>query len=83
MTIADTPDQIQLVQLISAKHAILLEAKGLRHSRLGRNGVKRAWAKHYGLSARAPHLSVIARLQEDIFILADRINTPKQEELPL
>ena len=83
MIIADTPDQIELFRLIASKHAILLEAKGLRHSRLGRNGLKRAWAKHYGMSARSSHLSVIARLQEDIFVLADRINAPKQEELSL
>lgn len=83
MLAADTPDQIKLLQLISAKHAILLEAKGLRHSRLGRNGVKRLWAKHYGMAARTKHLDVIARMQQDINELAERIQPNPQQELEI
>lgn len=76
MQIAETPRQIRLFQLISAKHAILLEAKGLRHSRF-RCGVRGLWAKHYGLPPRASHAKVVARIQEEIDFLS------KQQELPL
>lgn len=82
MTVADTPESIKLLQLISAKHAILLEAKGLRHSRF-RCGVKGLWAKHYGLPARTPHVKVVERLQQDIDELAERVRPNPQQELPL
>ena len=81
VAIADTPDKIRLFQLISAKHAIGLEAKGLRHSRF-RCGVRGLWAKHYGMSPRSKPEAVIARLQEDINALHSKLNPP-QEELPL
>jgi hypothetical protein len=79
MTIADTPDQIRLFQLISAKHAIGLEAKGMRHSRL-RGGARKLWAIHYCMNPRAKHADVIARIQEEIDDLSQRVN---QMRLPL
>ena len=75
--VAEGPDETRLFQLIAAKHAILLESKGMRHSRLGQNGLKRAWAKHYGLSARTKHLEVIARLQVDIEALHTKLHQLK------
>ena len=83
MQVYDTPDKIRLFQLIAAKHAILLEAKGLRNSRLGRNGLKRSWAKWYGLKPRATHLEVVERLQQEIDEVGLRVAAPKQQELSL
>jgi len=81
--IADTPDKIRLFQLISAKHAIGLEAKGLRHSRF-RQGVRGLWAKHYGMPPRSRPEAVIARIQADIDDLAAKIEfDANQLELPL
>ena len=76
---ATTPGEIKLFQLIAAKHAILLEAKGLRHSRF-RCGVRGLWAKHYGMPPRSKALVVAARIQEDIERLSFEIN---QLSLPL
>jgi hypothetical protein len=76
MIIADNPRDIRLFQLIAAKHAISLEAKGLRHSRF-RCGVRGLWAKHYGMPPRSKPLAVIARIQEEIDSLSP------QQELPL
>jgi hypothetical protein len=78
--VADTPSKIRMFQLISAKHAIGLEAKGLRHSRLGRNGLKRLWAKHYGLPPRTKHIVIITKIQEEIEALYTKIH---QLPLPL
>jgi hypothetical protein len=74
-----TGSGVRYAQLASAKGAIRLEKLGLRHSRLGRNGLKRSWAKHYGMSARSSHDAVIARIQEEM----DAIFENKQEEMPL
>ena len=75
----DTPAKIRLFQLISAKHAIGLEAKGMRHSRF-RCGVRGLWAKHYGMPPRSKAPAVIARIQEDIDKLVFELN---QLPLPL
>lgn len=82
MHVASTPDEIRLYQLIAAKHAIMLEAKGMRHSRF-RCGVRGLWAKHYGMKPRSKPLDVIARIQQDINELAERIKSNPQQELPL
>lgn len=81
--IAQGPLETRLFSLIAAKHAILLEAKGMRHSRLGKNGCRRAWAKHFGLSTRAKPEVIIARIQEDIDKLSIEIRFNNQQELPL
>lgn len=79
----DTPDKIRLFQLISAKHAIGLEAKGMRHSRF-RQGVRGLWAKHYGMPPKSHPEAVIARIQEEINELDRKIQfTENQLELPL
>jgi len=80
--IADTPDKIRLFQLITVKHSIGLEAKGLRHSRF-RCGLRGLWAKHYGMSPRSKPEAVIARVQQDIDALVTKIDHDNQMELPL
>jgi len=75
---ATEPCEIRLLQLLAAKHAIGLEAKGLRHSRF-RCGVRGLWAKHYGMPPRSKPLAVIARIQEEI----DSLSADPQQELPL
>ena len=72
------PNGTRLFQLVAVKHAILLEAKGLRHSKF-RCGVRGLWAKHYGMPPRSKAIAVIARIQEEIDSLAPN----PQEELPL
>ena len=79
MTTVDTPDEIRYAQLASAKGAIKLEKLGLRHSRLGKNGVKKSWAAHYNLGPRATHDEVIAKIKEEMQALLNK----KQQELPL
>ena len=81
-TIADTPPTIRLFQLISAKHAILLEAKGLRHSRI-RGGVRGMWAKHYGLAAKTPAVVVLDHIKREMEEIRGRIVADNQLELPL
>lgn len=76
---SESPTRTRLVQLISAKHAIGLEAKGMRHSRF-RQGVRGLWAAHYNLPKRSSHEAVIARIQEEIDELTFKAN---QMELPL
>ena len=83
MMIADTPDKIRLVQLVSVKHAIKLEKLGLRHSKF-RCGVRGLWAKHYGMPPRSKADAVLAKVQAEIDFLKDRIfHSDKQQELPL
>jgi hypothetical protein len=83
MTILETPDQIRAAQLLSARGAIKLEKLGMRHSRLGQNGLKRLWAKHYGLSPRAKHDEVLAKINEELNSLKEKIHGCKQQPLPL
>ena len=83
MMIADTPDRIRLVQLISVKHAIKLEKLGMRHSRF-RCGVRGLWAKHYGMPPRSKADAVLARVQAEIDFLKDKIaKEGRQQHLPL
>jgi hypothetical protein len=81
--VADHPDDIRAWQLITARGAVRLEAKGLRHSRLGPNGAKKLWAKHYGLSPRVKHEVVIARMTQEIELLQEKRNARlSQQPLP-
>jgi len=77
----DSPDKIRAAQLISAKYAIALEAKGLRHSKI-KGGAKGSWAKHYDMPPKSSHLEVIQRIQREIDELNGRIFND-QIELPL
>ena len=79
MTTADSPNTVRRFQLAAAKHAIALEAKGLRHSRF-RKGVRGLWAAHYGMPPRSTPQAVIARIQQEIDELTSASN---QMELPL
>jgi len=72
------PHETKLFGLVAAKHAIILESKGLRNSRF-RCGVRGLWAKHYGMPPRSKPLAVIARIQEEI----DSLSADPQQELPL
>jgi len=73
-----TCSPITAFQLISAIHAIGLEAKGMRHSKLHRQGgVKGLWAKHYGMPKGTKAEVVIAKMREHLATLE------KQQELPL
>jgi len=75
------PLEIRLFKLIAAKHAILLESKGMRHSRLARQGgVRGLWAKHYGMAKNTKADVVIAAIQKDIDELKSQLD---QLELPL
>ena len=65
--IFDTPASIRTFQLLAVKHAICLEAKGLRHSS-GRS-TKAAWARHYGLPVRCHALLVLERIDVEIAAL--------------
>lgn len=47
-----------------ARRAIQLEAKGMKHSRLG--SVKAKWAVKFGLSPRAKHADVIQRIEQEL-----------------
>jgi hypothetical protein len=81
MQVAEGPIETRIFQLLSAKHAIGLEAKGMRHSRLYRQGgVKGLWAKHYGLERKATAKQVIDRIEEEIQLLKQR---QAQQQLPL
>ena len=81
MTVIDDPKAIKLFGMKAARQAILLEAKGLRHSRLHRQGgVRGLWARHYGMPPRSKADAVIARLEEDIRDLEAQLG---QGELPL
>ena len=80
--VADTPAKIRLFQLIAVKHAILLEAKGLRHSRI-RGGVRGLWAKHYGLAAKTPAVVVLDHIKREMEEIRGRIVADNQLELPL
>ena len=82
VAIADTPATIRLFQLIAAKHAILLEAKGLRHSRI-RGGVRGLWAKHYGLAAKTRAVVVLDHIKREMEEIRGRIVADNQLELPL
>lgn len=67
--IFDTPDGIEYFRLSSAKGAIGLEAKGMKHSR-GRS-IKAAWQKQLGMKRGSTHEAVIAKLKERMdFLLA-------------
>ena len=79
MVTADSPNTVRRFQLAAAKHAIALEAKGMRHSRF-RKGVRGLWAEYYGMPKRSTHLAVIERIQEEIDTLTA---AAKQMELPL
>lgn len=58
-----TGDGVRVFQLLAAKSAIKLESLGMRHLR---GSVRKAWAAHYGMPARAKHDQVIARIQQDL-----------------
>lgn len=77
--VLDTPDKIRAAQLITAKHAIALEANGLRHSKI-KGGVRGSWARHYGMPPKAKHLAVIARIQVELDEILLRIYN---NQLPL
>lgn len=59
MAALTSPRDIEVFRLQTVKRAINLEARGMRHS--GGN-ITPKWAKHFGLSARAPHETVIAHI---------------------
>lgn len=82
MTTAETPDQIRLFQLLSARQAVLLESKGLRRSRF-RQGVRGLWAVYYGMPKRSPALAVVDRMNEEIAQLQERLQPSPQLELPI
>lgn len=77
-TVADTPNTIRAFQLLAAKGAIKLEKLSMKMSR-GFNA-KAAWAKHYGLSARAKHDEVIAKIEAELTTLkeATHLQAPPQ-----
>lgn len=58
---------VTIFQLLAAKSAIGLEAKGLKHSR---GSVRKTYALQFGMSPRAKHADVQARIQQEI----DKIN---------
>jgi hypothetical protein len=70
----NTPEQIRLVQLLSARGAIRLEQRGLRHSRLGKNGVKRLWVKHFHLPPRTSFDELLDRFDLEINKLKEQLN---------
>ena len=62
--VANTPEAIAVVQLISVKAALKLEAKGLRMTRTSTLKLRKPWALKLGLKANASYDEVIAAIEE-------------------
>lgn len=59
--IADTPEAISVVQLITVKSALKLEAKGMQMTRGPK--LRKPWALKFGLKANAKYEEVIAHIE--------------------
>lgn len=73
MTIITASRNIQVFRLLAVRRAIMLEAKGMKHSR---GSVKAKWAKHFGMSRQATCEEVIKRIEQE-FSNAD---APKEHD---
>jgi hypothetical protein len=61
--IFDKLSDIRYMRLASVIAAIRLESKGLKHSK---GSVRKRWALHLGMGARAKHQDVIDRLRAEM-----------------
>lgn len=78
--IADNPDSIEYFQLSAAKAAIKLESVGLKHS--SGKCVRKMWALHFGLSARAKHDEVTSCIKQRMeFLLTAKQGGVTAEQL--
>lgn len=77
--VADTKDGITAFQLVTVKHALKLESKGIKMTRGPK--IRKPWAIKLGLKASASYEAVIAAVDAQLTILKAKNDEPLIKEI--